>query len=141
MTAHASHAAVHRSGKSAYYYGPDKGEELNFPDATYVEALYGFIASLRPVSNRLMVNINACVSTFFVPQARLSDAMIEYARKSNGMQYSIELYNKIKVTTTYLGYRKQCKIKQIGPDSAARATVYVRETNSQETVEQYFRRS
>lgn len=88
-----------------------------------------------------MVNINACVSTFLVPQARLSDAMIEYARKSNVIEYSFELYNKVKVTTTYLGYHREYKIKQFGPDSAVRTTFYVKKTNSQETVEQYFRRS
>lgn len=134
VTAHASRVAVHLSGKSAHYFGPDKGEELPFPDTKRVEALLGFIASLRPVFNRLMVNINACSSTFLVPQARISDAIIKYARKSNGMEYYIELYSEIKVSTTYLGYHKQYKVKQIGPDPAARATVYVRESYSHESV-------
>lgn len=80
VTAPASREAVHCIGKNAYYFGLDKGEELRFLDVNYVDAIFGFIASLRPVSNRLMVNINACVSIFFVPETRLSEAMIEYAR-------------------------------------------------------------
>lgn len=128
---HASCAAAHRSGKNAYYFDSDKGVELYFPSANHVEVLHGFFASLYPVSNRLMVNIDSCASTFFVPQARLSIAIIEYAHKSNGIQYSIELYDKIKITATYLGYRKQYKVKRIGPDSIARVTVYVKERNSQ----------
>lgn len=141
MTAYASRTAVHRSGKKAYYFGPDKGEERRFPNTDIAEVLHGFFASLRPVSKRLMVNINACASTFFVPQARLSDSMLEYARKSDGMQYFTGLYDKIKVTTTYLGYRKQSKVKGFGPASASKATFYVKETNSQVTVEEYFRKS
>lgn len=50
------------------------------------------------------------------------------------MKYSIELYDKIKVTTTYLGYRKQCKIKRFGPDSAAAGGKSLREGDGQSGV-------
>lgn len=89
-------------------------------------------------SKRLMVNINACARSSFPRPVSVTQCS---STKSNGMQYLSDLFGKIKVTTNYLGYSKQSKVKGFVAASASKTTFYVKETKSQVTVEEYFRKS
>lgn len=87
-----------------------------------------------------MVNINACMSAFYVPAERLSDAMVSFHRQSHGSTHPQKFFGKIRVTTSYLGYARRSNIKGFGSESAKKTT-FRSEELGKITVEKYFQKS
>lgn len=88
-----------------------------------------------------MVNVNVCMSAFYVPCSRVSDAILEFQRSSRGAGYPQVLDGRIRVTTGHLGYRRRSSIKAIGPGSARSTKFQCDELGGKVSVEQYFRDS
>lgn len=85
---------------------------------------------------QLMLNINACMSAFYLP-GNLADAMLAFqARSSGGMPN--DFAEGLKVVTRHLGYPKKKTITGVGRASASRTTFKL--NGSQDiTVTQYFK--
>ncbi len=130
-------------GRNRYFFPPNSfASREAFPLSNGLEAWKGFYSSVRPVYKELMVNVNFCMSAFFTPNARLSDALVSFDRQSNGASLNaLTFYGKVRVTTTHLGFRKRSKIRGFG-DKSARETVFqCDEFGGRISVEQYFQRS
>lgn len=87
-----------------------------------------------------MVNVNVCMSAFYTPYSRLSDAMLEFQRQSRGAIVPRTFYRKVKVASTYLGYRKKHTIKDFGV-TPRKAIFECEEYGGKISVEQYFKKS
>ncbi|KAL5522335.1 hypothetical protein ACEPAF_2192 [Sanghuangporus sanghuang] len=137
-TSHASHNGV-LCGKNRYFFPPRMLNESPFDLGGGLEAWKGFFASVRPVYKNLMINVNVCMSAFYVPYARLSDAILEFQARSRGA-IPQELEGRVRVTTTHLGYRKKNPIKAFGAQSARKTMFQCDEFGGKISVEQYFQR-
>jgi hypothetical protein len=139
-TFHAASEGV-RFGKNKYYFSPDSFGEGQRDLSPGLEAWKGFFTSVRPVYKQLMVNINICMSPFFVPTDNLVNAWEAYQTMSRGAgSPAVDFFQKMNVTTNYLGYRKRSAVKGFG-DSADRTTFDCPELGGKVTVTEYFQRS
>ncbi|TDL23059.1 Piwi-domain-containing protein [Rickenella mellea] len=130
---HAARGAM--SGKHRYFF---KREEA-LPLGPHLEAWRGYFSSIRPVYKQLMVNVNVCMSAFYVPRTSFSDAIMAFSRQSQGAIPSSFLA-KIKVTTTYQGYRARKKVKAIVNKPASQLTFPCDEYKGQISVANFFKR-
>ncbi|KIJ59485.1 hypothetical protein HYDPIDRAFT_118463 [Hydnomerulius pinastri MD-312] len=105
---HASHTGV-RVGKNRYFFPSDARQPLELSPG--VEAWRGFFLSARPVYKELMVNVGVCMTAFYKP-GNLADAIQEFGRMSNGAVLR-RLAQKLKVTTSHLGYLQTKPLKKI----------------------------
>ncbi|KAJ3482337.1 hypothetical protein NLI96_g7053 [Meripilus lineatus] len=94
---HAARTGV-RFGKGRYFFPRLESHHL----ALGLEAKKGFFVSVRPAFKELMVNINVCMTAFYVP-GNLASAMREFARQSEG-DLPIDFMLKMKVIIRYRGY-------------------------------------
>lgn len=91
-----------RVGKNKYFF-PSSSEHHTL--SLGVEAFRGFFMSVRPTYKQLMVNINVCMTAFYVP-GNLAQAMLAFLRQSSGgMPQSFA--DKLKVSTKHLGYTRK----------------------------------
>ena len=128
-------------GKNRYFYPSSSFDPPDpvLPLSTGVEAWKGFFTSVRPVFKQLMVNVNACMSAFYVPNSRLSDAIQTFKSASFGAEPN-EFYRGIRVTTSYLGYRRRRSIEGFGK-TARRTVFHCDEFGGDISIEEYFRKS
>ncbi|KAH8104896.1 Piwi domain-containing protein [Phellopilus nigrolimitatus] len=127
-------------GQNRYFFPPSALGESPLVLSAGLEAWKGFFASVRPVYKNLMVNVNVCMSAFYVPNARLSDAMIKYQQMSYGASNPQRFYKRVRVTTKHLGFRMKSGIKGFGRDTARKTTFQCDELGGKVSVEQYFQR-
>ena len=132
---HASHNGV-RVGKNRYFF-PSSGQRLEL--STGVEAWRGFFMSARPVYKELMVNVGVCMTAFYKP-GNLAQAMMEFQSKSQGAMLR-RFAQKLKVTTSHLGYTQTKPLKDIMSTTAKTAVFQCDEFNAKLSVQEYFKRS
>ncbi|KAH8113207.1 Piwi-domain-containing protein [Phellopilus nigrolimitatus] len=137
-TAHASHTGV--PDKKGYLFPPSVLGESPLALSAGLEAWKGFFATVRPAYGNLMVNVNVCMGAFYVPNVRLSDAMIKYQQTSYGASNPQSFYRRVRVTTKHLGYRRKSGIKAFGSQSARKTVFQCDELGGMVSVEQYFQR-
>ncbi|KAH8108962.1 hypothetical protein DFH11DRAFT_1818385 [Phellopilus nigrolimitatus] len=77
----------------------------------------------------------------YVPNARFSDAMINYQQTSYGASNSQSFYRRVRVTKKYLGYRRKSGIKAFGSHSARKTVFHCDELGKMFSVEQYVLRA
>lgn len=90
-----------------------------------------------------MVNLNVCMAPFLMP-GKLEDILGSFARHSRGALPNLPpaLAKSMKVTTTYLGYKRKKAIKKVGNSSARRTFFSCKELGKDKiSVEEYFKRS
>ncbi|KAG1880920.1 Piwi domain-containing protein [Suillus subluteus] len=133
LQTHAARTGV-RVGKNRYFFPSQERFEL----ALGVEAWKGFFTSARPVYKELMVNVGVCMTAFYKP-GNLADAIIDFNRSSNGAMLQ-RFTQKLKVTTSHLGYKKKKPIKKIMSTTARQTTFQCEEYNGKISVEEYFKR-
>ncbi|KAH0832181.1 Piwi-domain-containing protein [Lanmaoa asiatica] len=131
---HASHNGV-RVGKNRYFF-PSSGQPLDL--SIGVEAWRGFFMSARPVYKELMVNVGVCMTAFYKP-GNLAQAIMEFQRQSHGAMLH-RFAQKLKVTTSHLGYKQTKPLKKIISTTAKTTSFQCDEFNGKVTVEQYFKR-
>ncbi|KAH9942807.1 Piwi-domain-containing protein [Amylocystis lapponica] len=121
---HASKTGV-RAGRNRYFFPTLQ----RFPLGLGLETWKGFFMSVRPTYKQLMVNINVCMTAFYVP-GNLADAMMAFNRESSGgMPRSFA--EKLKIQTQHLGY--------IRKRTARRTTFQCEELGGMVSVEEYFK--
>ncbi|KAG1734938.1 ribonuclease H-like domain-containing protein [Suillus paluster] len=135
LQTHASRTGV-RVGKNRYFFPSQERERFDL--APGVEAWKGFFASARPVYKALMVNVGVCMTAFYKP-GNLADAIMEFNRTSNGAMLQ-RFVQKLKVTTSHLGYKQKKPIKKIMSTTARQQTFNCEEYHGQISVEDYFKR-
>lgn len=124
----------YRFGKNRYFL-PENPAQIG----ENIVALMGFYSSIRPCK-LLMVNVNVCMSAFHKP-GKLSDALRIYARGSFDASPR-ELMRKVKVSTTYLGYKRVKTINQVKLGLTAKQHRFsCQELGGTVSVEQYFLKS
>ncbi|KAG0692978.1 ribonuclease H-like domain-containing protein [Suillus ampliporus] len=133
LQTHAARTGV-RVGKNRYFFPSQDRFDL----APGVEAWKGFFTSARPVYKELMVNVGVCMTAFYKP-GNLADAIMEFNRSSNGAMLQ-RFVQKLKVTTSHLGYKQKKPIKKIMSSTARQTTFNCEEYHGKISVEDYFKR-
>lgn len=95
--------------------------------------------SARPVYKELMVNVGVCMTAFYKP-GNLADAIMEFQKKSSGGMLH-RFAQKLKVTTSHLGYKQTKPLRKIMSTTAKQSTFPCEEFNGEISVEQYFKKS
>ncbi|KAF8133991.1 Piwi domain-containing protein [Boletus edulis] len=131
---HASHNGV-RVGKNRYFF-PSDGRPLEL--SIGVEAWRGFFMSARPVFKELMVNVGVCMTAFY-KAGNLADAMMEFQRQSKGAMLQ-RFAQKLKVTTSHLGYRQTKPLRAIASTNAKQTSFQCDEFNAKLSVADYFKK-
>jgi eukaryotic translation initiation factor 2C len=132
---HASKTGV-RVGRNRYFF---PSESTKYFLGLGVEAWKGYFASVRPTYKQLMVNVNVCMTAFYIP-GNLADAIITFDQRSKG-GIPRKFIEKVKVTTTHLGYKRRKPIKEITNKPANRTFFNCEELGGRVSVEDYFKRS
>ena len=128
-------------GKNRYFFPPNVLGEQPHQLGDGLEAWMGFFASVRPVYKSLMVNVKVCMSAFYVPRTRVSDALLEFNRQSRGAGHPQYLDGRIRVATTHLGYRKRNTMRGFASTTARSTTFECEQMGGRVSVERYFRES
>ena len=124
-----------RFGKNRYFFNDEHKAQIG----PRLWALMGFYSSVRPASKLLMVNVNVCMSAFHQP-GRLSDALRAFSVTSYDA-IPREFMRKVKVSTTYLGYKRVMTIQRVVGVSANRQTFLCQEFGGTISVAEYFFKS
>ena len=95
--------------------------------------------SARPVYKELMVNVGVCMTAFY-KAGNLADSIVDFQRQSKGAMLQ-RFAQKLKVTTSHLGYKQTKLLKRIMSTTAETTSFKCDELNAKMTVEQYFKRS
>ncbi|KIP07875.1 hypothetical protein PHLGIDRAFT_29841 [Phlebiopsis gigantea 11061_1 CR5-6] len=94
--------------------------------------------SVRPNFKQLMVNINVCMTGFYMG-GNLAEAMLEFQRQTGTLPN--EFFDKLKVVTTHLGYPRKKTIFRIGGSTSRQQRFKCDEFGGGEiSVEEYFKR-
>ncbi|KAI9453205.1 Piwi-domain-containing protein [Lactarius psammicola] len=127
-------AAQHgvRFGKNRYFF--DDGEKRQL--GPQLLALMGFYSSVRPIYKQLMVNVNVCMAAFYEP-GKLSDALRAFHSHSRGA-IPQDLLAKVKISTSYRGYKCVRAIFRILDVSAKKQKFFCKEYGRKVSVEEYF---
>lgn len=137
LQTHAARTGV-RVGQNRYFF-PSRDSRERFDLAPGLEAWKGFFMSARPVYKELMVNIGVCMTAFYKP-GKLSDAITEFNQNSNGAMLQ-RFAQKLKVTTSHLGYNQKKAVKKIMSTNAGNTFFICEEYGGKISVEEYFKRS
>lgn len=132
---HVSRVGV-RAGLNKYFI-PTSNEV--YPLTLGLEARQGFFVSIRPMYKQLMVNINACMSAFYLP-GNLADAMLAFQQNTRG-DMPKDFAEGMKVITRHLGYPRKRTITGILHTPANRTSFDCKELGGVVTVENYFKQS
>ncbi|KAI0078016.1 Piwi-domain-containing protein [Panus rudis PR-1116 ss-1] len=130
---HANRTGV-RVGKNKYFL-PSSNEV--FPLTLGLEARRGYFLSVRPMYKQLTVNINVCMTAFYIP-GNLADAMLAFRNQTHGGMPR-EFSDKLKVVTRHLGYPKKHTVQRLA-GSARKEKFYCDEYKETITVEEFFKR-
>ena len=132
------HASRHgiRVGQNRYFF---RASATSQSLGLGVEAWRGFFMSVRPMYKQLMVNINVCMTAFYVP-GNLANAMIAFQQQSSGGMPKA-FADKLRVATRHLGHIRKKAIYRLTDQTARQARFDCQELGGMVTVEEYFRRS
>ncbi|KAH8115128.1 Piwi-domain-containing protein [Phellopilus nigrolimitatus] len=127
--------------KKGYLFPPAVLGESPLALSAGLEAWKVFFASMRSVYKNLMVNINVFMGAFYVPNARLSDAMVKYKQTLYGASNPQNFLPAREVATKHLDYHRKSEIKASGSRSARKTVFQCDELGGMVSVEQYFQRN
>jgi eukaryotic translation initiation factor 2C len=135
LQSHASKTGV-RVGKNRYFFKQLAKKMLLGPG---IEARKGFFASVRPAYKQLMVNVNVCMTPFYVP-GNLADAIMSFQKSSMGAMPRRFAQNVI-VTTQHLKRKQRKSIYDICDKTAQQQTFHCSDYGEDMSVAQYFQKS
>ncbi|KAL1731954.1 ribonuclease H-like domain-containing protein [Schizophyllum commune] len=127
-----------RVGQNKYFFDDPNSPPIRLATPG-LEVMRGFFLSTRPALNQLHVNVNVCMTAFVQP-GRLEDLLDKFGNMSQGAVPRLppSLVNSIRVTTTYLGYKKRKKLKAVGSRSAAQTFFNCEELGGKVSVADFF---
>ncbi|PIL23408.1 Argonaute [Ganoderma sinense ZZ0214-1] len=119
------------------YFFPSSSERHRL--SLGVEAMRGFFISVRPVYMQLTVNVNLCMTAFYVP-GNLAQRMDEFHQRTGGAMPDW-FADKLKVSTRHLGFTRTYVIHTIMTGKTARQERFnCPEFGGMVSVEQFFKR-
>ncbi|KAI0668264.1 Piwi-domain-containing protein [Trametes maxima] len=125
-----------RVGRNKYFF-PSNTQHHQL--SLGVEAYRGFFMSIRPMYKQLMVNINVCMTAFYIP-GNLAEAMLAFGQSTAGGMPQ-QFANRMKVLTKHLGYTKKSTISRIMTSLTARTAKFdCEELGGRVSVEDFFKR-
>lgn len=117
LAAHATRSGFRALTKNANYFEPiEPNEGASATTLARIKTLSGFFASVHPVSESVVVNVNVCSGTFHKPGSMV-DALLDLMQHSEGV-IPQEFFGNMQVVTNYLGYERRNTVKAIGPGTA-----------------------
>ncbi len=120
------------------YFFPSSAEHHRL--SLGVEAFRGFFTSVRPMYKQLTVNVNLCMTAFYVPGS-LSQRMDDFLQRANGAMPD-SFAHKLKVSAQHLGYTCTYVVHGIMTSKTARSERFnCEELGGMISVEQFFKRS
>ncbi|THG98015.1 hypothetical protein EW026_g4090 [Hermanssonia centrifuga] len=128
---HASQTGV-RVGKNRYFFPSTE----RYPLALGLEACRGFFLSVRPTYKQLMVNVNVCMTAFYLP-GNLAQAMLAFRDASGGMPNQFS--DRLKVVTSHLGYPRKQTLKRVMTATARKTQFKCEEMGGMVSVERFFK--
>lgn len=132
---HASNAAV-RFGKNRYFF-PSQERRPSLSPA--LDAWRGYYSSVRPAYNQLMVNVNVCMTAFYVG-GTLVDALNAFRERSRGAMPQA-FPQRLKVVTTHLGFPMKKQLKKVLGTNPNNTFFDCQEYGGKTSVAQYFLKS
>jgi len=105
---HASNVAI-RSGKNRYFF-PAEQDRQNGLSPMFL-AFKGFYSSARPSLGQVVLNVNVCMTPFYVA-GTLMDAITKFQERTQGAVPS-DFPSKVKVVTTHLGYNRTYTLTEV----------------------------
>ncbi|PIL34461.1 Argonaute [Ganoderma sinense ZZ0214-1] len=125
-----------RVSKTKYFF-PSSSQHHHL--SLGVEAFRGFFMSVRPMYKQLTVNINVCMTAFYVP-GPLATRMDEFLRQTGGAMPN-SFFERLKVSSKHLGYTRKYTIHRIMTGKTARAEKFnCEEYKGMISVEDFFKR-
>ncbi|KAM5543406.1 hypothetical protein V8D89_002657 [Ganoderma adspersum] len=119
------------------YFSPSSSERHRL--SLGVEALRGFFISVRPVYKQLVINVNVCMTAFYVP-GNLAQRMDDFLQQTGGAMPD-SFADKLKVSTRHLGYPRTYVVHGIMTGMTARKERFnCQEFRGMISVEQFFKR-
>ena len=133
---HAQRTGV-RVSKNKYFF-PSSSEHHTL--SLGVEAFRGFFMSVRPMYKQLTVNVNICMTAFYVP-GRLDQRMDEFSQQTRG-NIPHSFFERLKVSTKHLGFTRKYTIHRVMTGKTARTERFnCEEFKGMISVEDFFKRS
>ncbi|KAI1784815.1 Piwi-domain-containing protein [Ganoderma leucocontextum] len=125
-----------RVSKTKYFF-PSSSQHHHL--SLGVEAFRGFFMSVRPMYKQLMVNINVCMTAFYVP-GPLEQRMDQFLHETRGAMPQ-SFADKLKVSTRHLGFTRKHTIHRIMTGKTARTERFnCEEFKGMISVEDFFKR-
>ncbi|KAJ6510611.1 argonaute-like protein [Mycena sanguinolenta] len=125
-----------RVGKNKYFF-PTSSQSFQLSPG--VVAIQGFYTSVLTTYKQLGVNVNNCMTAFIQP-ANLADALVAFNRSTRGAMPTLPrgFAKSVKVTTRYLGSKRQKAIKGFASTPASNTFFNCEEFGGRISVESYF---
>ncbi|KAI1794380.1 Piwi-domain-containing protein [Ganoderma leucocontextum] len=118
------------------YFFPSSSEHHRL--SLGIEAFRGFFTSVRPAYKQLMLNVNACMTAFYVP-GNLAQRMDEFLQQTGGTMPQ-SFADKVKVSTEHLGFTRAYVVHGIMTGKTARKEQFnCKEFGRMISVEQFFK--
>lgn len=106
-----------RSGKNRYFF-PAEQDRQNGLSEMFL-AFKGFYSSARPSLGQVVLNVNVCMTPFYV-SGTLLDAISSFQRRTQGA-LPTDFPSKAKIVTKHLGYNKTYTLTEVlgapGPEA------------------------
>lgn len=105
----ASTAAI-RAGESRYFF-PDEQDRQNRVLSQLFFAFKGFYSSARPSLGRIVLNVNVCMTPFYI-SGTLMEAINRFQQRTQGALPS-DFPRRVKLVTNHTGYNRTWTLTEI----------------------------
>ena len=105
----ASAVAV-RGGYNRYFF-PEGQPVHQFRLSQMLYAVRGFSLSIRPSLGQVVLNVNACMTPFYVP-GTLMEAISRFQDRTQGALPS-KFPSRVKIVTSHLGYNRTYTLTEV----------------------------
>lgn len=104
----ASNLAI-RAGKNRYFFPAEQDRQSTLSPMLF--AFKGFYSSARPSLGQVVLNVNVCMTPFYV-SGTLMDAISRFMDRTQGAVPS-QFPSKVKVVTNHLGYNRTWTLAEV----------------------------
>lgn len=106
-----------RAGKNRYFFPAEQDRQNGLSQMLF--AFKGFYSSARPSLGRVVLNVNVCMTPFYIT-GTLMDAISKFQDRTQGA-VPTSFPSKVKVATNHLGYNRTYTLTEVlgepGPEA------------------------
>ena len=106
-----------RAGKNRYFFPAEQDRQNNLSQMLY--AFKGFYSSARPSLGQVVLNVNVCMTPFYV-SGTLMEAISKFQDRTQGAVPS-DFPSRVKIVTNHLGYNRTYTLTEVlgapGPEN------------------------